>query len=228
MKIAELYRSIQGEGRLTGVESVFVRTSGCNLRCWFCDTPYASWSPEGEDWSIDEIVDRIEQLGTNHIVITGGEPMLFAELVPLTERLQQRSFHVTIETAGTLDLNVRCQLMSISPKLAGSAPSATEHPQWHRRHERSRHAPQVIRRLVSNYDYQLKFVIDQPSELPAVSEWLADFPQVDAQHVWLMPQGIEAAELDARRPWLEPYCRTHGYQFCPRRHIEWFGKARGV
>ncbi len=228
MKIAELYRSIQGEGRLTGVESVFVRTSGCNLRCWFCDTPYASWTPEGEDGSIHEIIEQIEQLAARHVVITGGEPMLFAELVPLTEQLQQRDVHVTIETAGTLDLNVRCQLMSISPKLAGSAPSPAEHPQWHRRHERSRHAPSVMRRLVSDYDYQLKFVIDQLSDLPAVAAWLAEFPQVDAQHVWLMPQGIEAAELDARRQWLEPYCRAHGYQFCPRRHIEWFGKARGV
>ena len=59
MRIAEIFRSLQGEGRLTGVDSVFVRLSGCNLRCGFCDTPYASWSPEGEDLSVDEILDRI-------------------------------------------------------------------------------------------------------------------------------------------------------------------------
>ena len=56
MRIAEIFRSIQGEGRLTGVESIFVRASGCNLRCCFCDTPYASWTPEGDDLSVSEIL----------------------------------------------------------------------------------------------------------------------------------------------------------------------------
>ena len=78
MKIAEIYRSVQGEGLLTGVPSVFVRTSGCNLRCWFCDTPYTSWRPEGRDMSIDEIVAQVEEWDTRHVVVTGGEPMLFA------------------------------------------------------------------------------------------------------------------------------------------------------
>ena len=58
MRIAEIYRSVQGEGLLTGTESVFIRASGCNLRCWYCDTPYASWSPEGDDLSIEEILSR--------------------------------------------------------------------------------------------------------------------------------------------------------------------------
>ena len=62
MRIAEIFRSLQGEGRLTGVESIFVRTAGCNLRCRYCDTPYASWTPEGEELSLTEIVDRVEQL----------------------------------------------------------------------------------------------------------------------------------------------------------------------
>ncbi len=83
MRIAEIYRSVQGEGLLTGVPSVFVRASGCNLRCWFCDTPYASWRPEGRDMSIDEIVAQVEEWDTRHVVVTGGEPMLFAELIPL-------------------------------------------------------------------------------------------------------------------------------------------------
>src|SRR5947208_15801820 len=98
MLISEIYCSLQGEGLLTGTPSVFVRTSGCNLRCWFCDTPYTSWEPEGNDWSVEEIVEEVERqqewgrlpacLGNGrqdacptapirHIVITGGEPMLF-------------------------------------------------------------------------------------------------------------------------------------------------------
>jgi len=59
MKIAEIFYSIQGEGMLTGVPSVFVRTSGCNLRCVWCDTPYTSWSPEGSDVTVEDILAAI-------------------------------------------------------------------------------------------------------------------------------------------------------------------------
>src|SRR3990170_1963985 len=145
MKIAEIYKSIQGEGRLTGTPSVFVRASGCNLRCCFCDTPYASWQPEGQDYAVDEIIAEVEEWDCRHVVITGGEPMLLAELIPLCRELRRRGRHITIETAGTLYLPVACDLMSISPKLAGSAPASDAHPRWSRRHDRERHRPDVIR-----------------------------------------------------------------------------------
>jgi 7-carboxy-7-deazaguanine synthase len=122
MRIAEVFLSIQGEGLLTGTESVFVRASGCNLRCWYCDTPYTSWSPEGDDLSVEEILADIERHKCKHVVLTGGEPMLFSELVPLSEELHRRGLHITVETAGTLHLPVRCDLMSISPKLSNSTP----------------------------------------------------------------------------------------------------------
>lgn len=228
MRIAELYRSLQGEGRLTGVDSVFVRTSGCNLRCWFCDTPFTSWSPEGDDLPVDEIGDRILALDAQHVVLTGGEPMLFAEMLPLCERLRAEGRHITIETAGTLYQTLACDLMSISPKFASSAPAALEHPRWHARHERSRHQPEVIRRLLAEYDCQVKLVVDTPADLEQVSRYLAEFPQLEPERVWLMPQGTSVAELQVRGTWLEPYCAAHGYQFCPRKHIEWFGLRRGT
>ena len=84
MRIAEIYKSIQGEGRLTGTESVFVRASGCNLRCTFCDTPHTSWRPEGDDLSVKQILAEIGSYDCEHIVITGGEPMLFAEMIPVS------------------------------------------------------------------------------------------------------------------------------------------------
>src|SRR4029453_12201152 len=127
--------------------------SGCNLRCWFCDTPYTSWQPEGEDWSVEAIVVEAERLrDTNalgHAVITGGEPMLFAEMIPLCQRLHATGLHITIETAGTLFLPVVCDLMSISPKLVGSTPSVERAGRWAARHEQTRHRPDVIRRLTS-------------------------------------------------------------------------------
>src|SRR6188768_462118 len=168
MRVAEIYRSVQGEGFLTGAPSVFVRASGCNLRCWFCDTPYASWRPEGHDMSVDEIVAQVEEWDTRHVVVTGGEPMLFAELIPLCNKLREIDRHVTIETAGTLHLPVECDLMSISPKFASSAPDAKAHSHWHHRHERERHRPEVIRRLLGAYEYQVKFVVDSAEDVDAV------------------------------------------------------------
>jgi 7-carboxy-7-deazaguanine synthase len=228
MRIAEIYKSTQGEGLLTGTPSVFVRTSGCNLRCWFCDTPYTSWRPEGRDHSVDEILSQIEEWETPHVVITGGEPMLFAELIPLTEALRARRRHITIETAGTLYLPVACDLMSISPKLAGSAPDVHVDARWHHRHEQERHRPEVVRRLMHEYEYQLKFVIDEAADCGAVEEYLVAIGIADRDRVLLMPQGTDRDELLARGEWLEPYCIERGYRYCPRMQIEWFGARRGT
>jgi 7-carboxy-7-deazaguanine synthase len=249
VRIAEIYSSLQGEGRLTGVPSALVRTSGCNLRCWFCDTPFASWRPEGEDWSVGEIAAEVERLrraggpwehlaqGTTpaegtpelkHVILTGGEPMLFAELIPLTEQLSDLGWHITVETAGTLYLPVRCDLMSISPKLASSTPALELAGAWSERHERDRHHPQVMQRLLDSYDCQLKFVIDSPADCAAVEAWLSEFRGVNPHQVWLMPQGIEPDSLAGTAAWLEPYCEEQAFHYCPRKHIEWFGSGRGT
>ena len=233
MRIAEIFRSIQGEGFLTGTPSVFVRTSGCNLRCSYCDTPYASWSPEGEDLAVEEIVARVEQLASSaseakHVVLTGGEPMLFTELIPLTAGLRSSGQHVTVETAGTLYLPVECDLMSISPKLSNSTPPPERDPRWKRRHELNRHAPEVIRRLVDEYEYQLKFVVDRLDDCREVEQYLAEFPQIDRSRAMLMPQGTDPRQLAEKAEWLQPYCAEHGLDYCPRRQIEWFGQQRGT
>ena len=178
--------------------------------------------------STDEIVAQVEEWETQHVVVTGGEPMLFAELIPLCERLRASGRHVTIETAGTLYLPASCDLMSISPKFATSAPSAKTHPRWHRRHERERHRPDVIRRLVSEYEYQIKFVIDSREDLASVSEYLDEFPEIGRERVLMMPQGVEQEQLESRATWLRPYCEAEGLVFCPRKQIEWYGPVRGT
>jgi 7-carboxy-7-deazaguanine synthase len=118
--------------------------------------------------------------------------------------------------------------MSISPKFASSVPPADVHPRWHRRHERERHRPEVIRRLVTDYDYQIKFVIDTPADLEEVSRYLGEFPQISRDRVLLMPQGMDQEQLDSRAGWLRPYCESEGLIFCPRKQIEWFGPVRGT
>jgi 7-carboxy-7-deazaguanine synthase len=269
MRIAEIFRSLQGEGRLTGVESIFVRAGGCNLRCGYCDTPYASWTPEGDELTVAEVLERVEQvrqsprpefldsligqlpsyapkesathIAVNHIVLTGGEPMLFAELVPLAAQLRVRGWHTTIETAGTLYLPVACDLMSISPKLSNSSPlplgdspgaratpTDEQDPQWAKLHAAHRHAPAVVHRLIAEYDYQLKFVVDRPADRDEVLAYLDEFPEIDRARVLLMPQGTDAQTLAEKALWLEPYCAAQGMTFCPRRQIEWFGAERGT
>ncbi len=232
MRIAEIFRSLQGEGRLTGLDSVFVRTSGCNLRCRFCDTRYASWEPEGEYLSVEEIVARVAATAAenalDHVVVTGGEPMMLPELVPLCAELRRRGMHVTIETAGTRYQPVECDLMAVSPKLSNSTPHVEEAPEWIDLHERNRAAPDILRRLNDEYDCQFKFVVDSLADCEEVTAYLADFPEIDRGRILLMPMGTKAAELAAKARWLEPYCKEHGLTFCPRRHIEWFGCRRGT
>ena len=120
--VTEQFVSVQGEGTLTGVPSTFVRLGGCNLRCSWCDTPYSSWKPEGEHVDLDVLVDQIAGEAPRHVVLTGGEPMLQAGAVPLTRALSARGFHITVETAGTVDAPLHIDLASLSPKMSDSAP----------------------------------------------------------------------------------------------------------
>src|SRR5829696_7945417 len=101
MWVSEVFYSIQGEGELTGVPSVFVRTSGCNLRCSWCDTKYASWEPEGDELSVEAIVEKVLSYPARHVVLTGGEPLVAKGIRELAQRLHEAGWHITIETAGT-------------------------------------------------------------------------------------------------------------------------------
>ncbi len=224
MKIAEIFYSIQGEGTLVGTPSVFVRTSGCNLRCKWCDTPYTSWAPEGEERSVDSIVEEVDRYGASHVVITGGEPMIAPGVEELTHRLTQ---HITIETAGTVDQDVRCDLMSISPKLANSTPSNGEGARWAAQHERTRYQPEVLKRLIQLHPYQLKFVIADPGDLSEVQA-IVDHIGAAKNRVVLMPEGVDPAVLAERGRWLSELAKQTGFRMSPRLHIELWGNRRGV
>jgi 7-carboxy-7-deazaguanine synthase len=228
MKIAEVFYSIQGEGRLSGVPSAFVRTSGCNLRCWWCDTAYTSWHPEGEDLTTAEVLTRLQAFPTRHAVVTGGEPLLAAGIEELCSGLRQLGYHITVETAATVFKPIVCDLASLSPKLANSTPHQREGGRWASRHERLRLRPDVLAAFIAHCDYQLKFVIDQPADLAEVHEILDGLPAVDPGKVLLMPQGTSREELAQRGLWLVEICKQHGFRYCPRLHIELYGSQRGT
>ncbi len=231
MRVAEVFYSLQGEGALSGVPSVFVRASGCNLRCVWCDTPYASWQPEGEEQSLDAIVAQVRSHPARHVVLTGGEPMLAREMPELARRLRAAGFHLTIETAGTLPPGgIECDLASISPKLSGSTPDASQAgAAWARRHEETRLNLDALRAWADDYEVQWKFVIADPADLEEMRSLLTALDRpVDPWRVLLMPEGITREALQARQPLLLQACKQFGFRLSPRLHIEWFGNKRGT
>ncbi len=227
MKIAEIFFSIQGEGMLVGVPSVFVRTSGCNLRCTWCDTPYTSWQAEGENQSIEAIIEAVTAYGAHHVVVTGGEPMIAPEIVELTKRLRRAGLHITIETAGTVYGAVDCDLMSISPKLSNSTPSEREDGRWAAQHDRIRYQPDTLRRLMADYPYQLKFVVFRPEDMAEI-ETIRNELSAPASTVILMPEGTRPDVIRERGLWLAEICKSTGYRYSPRLHIDLWGDKRGV
>jgi len=224
LKIAELFYSLQGEGGLVGVPSVFVRTSGCNLRCGWCDTPYTSWQPEGVDLALDQILDEVKAHPARHVVVTGGEPMIAPEIIPLTERLRDLGLHITIETAGTVFQPVACDLMSISPKLSNSTPNDAR---WAAQHDRLRIQPATLCQLMERYEYQLKFVIERPTDLEEVQDLIQEL-NADRGRVILMPEGIDRERLRERAVWLAEVCKEEGFRFSPRLHVDLYGNRRGI
>ncbi len=227
LRIAETFTSLQGEGQLTGTRSFFIRTSGCNLRCWFCDTPYASWNPEGGPRSIDQLVNDAITSGCRHVVLTGGEPLLPPSVVALVCGLRAASLHVTIETAGTVDRELTVDLMSISPKLAHSGPRNGESA-WARRHEERRWRVDVVRRLIAqSITHQLKFVVDQPRDFAHAVDAAVEIG-ANPESVWIMPQAVSETALDQQGQWLRPLCQQRGYHYCDRMQIRWYGNRRGT
>jgi 7-carboxy-7-deazaguanine synthase len=223
MKIAEIFYSIQGEGILAGVPSVFVRTSGCNLRCSWCDTPYTSWTPEGVEMETSEVLARVEEFKARHTVVTGGEPMIAKGVGDLTQGLRGNGMHITIETAGTVYTAVQCDLMSISPKLANSTPEGD----WSRQHDRLRIQIEVLKRLMDLCDYQLKFVVSSPEDLKEILE-IIERIRPNRERVVLMPEGVDPIRLREKAIWITELCKAEGFRYGPRLHVDIWGDRRGV
>lgn len=230
MLIAEIFHSLQGEGVLTGVPSVFVRTSGCNLRCNWCDTPYASWNPEGKAMSVEQILAKIGEYPARHVVLTGGEPMIAKEIHELAAGIKQLGHHITIETAATVaPEGIACDLASLSPKLLNSAPDSRLGVTWRKKHEALRWQPAVARAWVDRGDYQFKFVVTQPADVDEIEGMLAAVKrEIPRDRVLLMPEGISIEAIRAKSGWLGELCKQRGYRYAHRLHLELYGNKRGT
>ncbi|HYQ97750.1 MAG TPA: 7-carboxy-7-deazaguanine synthase QueE [Candidatus Nitrosocosmicus sp.] len=228
MRISEIFYSIQGEGRLSGVPSVFIRTSGCNLRCVWCDTPYTSWSPDGKEMSLDEILHAVESYPLSHVVLTGGEPLLSHEIEELSVTLKTAGAHVTIETAATIFKPVSCDLVSMSPKLSNSTPWQKQNGRFAAMHDQHRLNYNVVQRFIDRYDYQLKFVVDREQDFAEVRQIVDALKNVDTSRVLIMAQARNRRQLHQKSRWIVELCKKFGYGYSPRLHIELYGNRRGV
>jgi 7-carboxy-7-deazaguanine synthase len=232
MKISELFYSIQGEGKLVGVPSVFIRASGCNLRCTWCDTPYASWEPEGENWTVEQIATRVRELAgaaAHHVVLTGGEPMIMPDVVELCAAIKRAGHHLTVETAATVFHPVAVDLASLSPKLSNSTPHDREGGRFAAAHERTRLNVPVIQQFIDRApEFQLKFVVSDEQDLREIDPLLSKLRGWRPADVLLMPEGTDAATLDSRAGWIAEVCKRTGFRFCPRLHVALYGNTRGT
>jgi 7-carboxy-7-deazaguanine synthase len=217
MIISEIFYSIQGEGLLVGVPSVFVRLAGCPLRCRWCDTKYAQDPSSGVEMNIEQIIEKVQQWQCRHVVLTGGEPMANSQLPALAKALKKHRKHITIETAGIKFIrDLACNLMSISPKTSNSK-NKKKTPL---RPRSGRADPFfTVRQLVNAYPYQLKFVVESPSDLSEIQKVIKSLGKVDPAKVLLMPQAKTRDELFAKSPMVAELCKQTGFTFCNRLQI---------
>jgi 7-carboxy-7-deazaguanine synthase len=238
LPINELFYSLQGEGKLAGVPTVFVRTSGCNLRCWFCDSYHTSWEPTHAGMSIDDIVDEVRtHTEADHVVLTGGEPLIHDQSVTLIEELDDLGYHTTVETNGTIYRDAPIDLASISPKLSSSTPTEAKDPkgdgEWAERHEERRIDLEALAELVDTYDSQLKFVVTGRDDMPEIEALVDDVRDATTRSipdsdVLLMPEGMTREELDERRNEVAALATEYGYRYTPRLHVDLWNDAPGT
>jgi 7-carboxy-7-deazaguanine synthase len=234
LPVNELFESLQGEGKLAGTPSVFVRTSGCNLRCWYCDSYHTSWEPTHAWMALGDVLAEVESFDANHVVLTGGEPLVHDASERLLEALADRGYHTTVETNGTIAADAPIDLASISPKLANSVPTPDRDPkgdgEWADRHDDRRIDLDALAALVESYDSQLKFVVseaDDVAEVAALVERVRDATTatVHDEDILLMPEGATRERLAETRERVAALALEHGYRYTPRLHVDLWNDA---
>jgi organic radical activating enzyme len=240
--LPEIFASIQGEGPSMGTPSVFVRCSGCNLYCRYCDTDYTwNWigtpfvhERDGEpgfgkhdlenamvECSVETVVARVLELGARNVVLTGGEPLLQRrEGARLFAALRGRdpSYTFEVETSGTLispELDEMVTRYNVSPKLSGSGVPA-----------RLRERDEIIAHYVRDPRATFKLVVADVSDVLEARAW-CEHHLVPHDRVRLMPCARTSVELSERAPLVVEQALAHGFGYSDRLHIRLWGDARG-
>jgi 7-carboxy-7-deazaguanine synthase len=227
LRVSEIFHSLQGEGPNAGQPCSFLRLSGCNLTCSWCDSKY-TWDFENYDirqevkhLAIEEVVTELAD--TSHLVITGGEPLLqHKRLSVLLDALDAKrpNIFVEVETNGTVlpgaALGARVNQWNVSAKLSSAGDPLSK-----------RIVPQALQAFGSRENAFLKLVVQHDADLEEATQ-LVETLRWPTSRVLLMPQARTGAELSALTPWVVNACIARGYRYSPRLHIAIWGERRGV
>lgn len=217
MRISEQFLSFQGEGSTVGKLSFFIRLSGCNLRCLWCDSKYTWPDMDGEEKGVSSLRDEIMIRRCKNVIITGGEPLLQQdELFTLISSLKKYKFE--IETNGTIMPNfvqVKNVFYNVSPKLKNSG------------NDESTINNEALRFFAMYKKSIFKFVISDEKDLDEVLKTVNRF-DIPREKIYLMPEGVTSEALKEKTLWLVEVCKQCRFNFSPRMQIEIWGQKRGV
>jgi organic radical activating enzyme len=235
----EIFRSIQGEGPMAGRERAFLRLSGCNLHCRWCDTAY-TWNWIGTPFAHDsapkyaparemvklsaaDAAARVLALEAEGVVITGGEPLMQRDaLLALIDALKaaRPDLLIEVETNGSIApsaaLAARVDLFVVSPKLAHSGNDAAVALNG-----------DALTAFAALAHAHFKIVCQSPADVTIVAALAARYG-VPPARVSMMPEGVTSETLRARLPALAETAKTHGFAASDRLHIHQFGQKRGI
>lgn len=247
IKVSEIFATIQGEGINTGIPVIFIRLQLCNLQCIWCDTGY-TWNWEGTSFEHDtkdyeqkkydprkeikimtakQVVHEVEKVSANkkinHIVLTGGEPLMHQKSKAFYDMINMLSYKyiIEVETNGTLvpeDWLIKYILrFNVSPKLENSNNSIS-----------SRERKKPYEHFAEIHNSIFKFVISNKKDLKEIEELVKKY-YIPSNKILLMPEGRTDEELREKAQWLVDICIEKGYRFCNRLHAwVWDGALRGV
>ena len=210
MQVSEIFYTIQGEGTNVGKPAVFLRLSGCHLRCTWCDTKYTWELNSGKKMSTAEVIKELKKFPCQHLIITGGEPLIQqSAITELVKKLPE--YFIEIETSGSLPsfINQHVDQYNCSPKLSNSQnKKITLHP------------------LPPEKTFY-KFVVSEPKNVEEIKKFIKK-NKLPQDRVILMPEGIKKRELEQRTKWLVEICKKENLRFSPRLHINIWGNKRKV
>ena len=222
----EIFQSIQGEGVNLGSPCTFLRLAGCNLKCTWCDTKYTwdwdkyKFEDEVVQISVKNLICKIKSLHQQHLVITGGEPLLQQKILAnLTSHLSQIGFFIEVETNGTIlptePFASTINQWNISPKLSNSENGALEG-----------YSLDTLHAFTAYERSYLKFVLKDPGDCVEVVNIVNELA-ITPRRVYLMPEGTTKEEISRKSTWISELCLVYGYNFTTRAHILIWGDKRG-
>lgn len=205
MRVNEIFKSLQGEGPEIGQPTIFLRLTGCNLKCKFCDTAYARC--EGKIMKVNEVKDKIESLKCNHVTITGGEPLLQENQIYKLLTQLKADVKVSLETNGTVHTSLPVDIIVISPK-------------------KQKIDSKILKKYSQNSDAYFKFVYEDKN-----NKWWESIIfslKLPLDRVYIMPEGKTRKEQLNKLGEVAEYCIKKGYRLSLRAHVLAWDNRRGV